>query len=90
MGKPKVARLVELFKKYKGIRIIVDSKIRASGIETALAESGIKGRIDVLVDVDVGLNRTGVAPQNTLTLAKYIATLPHLYLISVQGYKGYL
>lgn len=83
MGKPKVARLVKLFKKHKGIRIIIDSEIRVSRIKTVLAESGIKGRINILVDVDIRLNYTGIALQNTLILIKYITTLPHLYLISI-------
>ncbi len=90
VGKPKVARLVELFRKHRGIRIVVDSEIGASGIESALAESGTDGRIDVLVDLDVGLNRTGVAPGNALALARHVATLPHLRLIGVQGYEGHL
>ncbi|KAB8068097.1 hypothetical protein BDV29DRAFT_185146 [Aspergillus leporis] len=91
IGKPKVQRLVELFKKHKTIRIVVDSEVGATTINDALAEAGIAEPISVLVDLDVGLHRTGVPnAQSALTLARYISTLRHLRLIGVQGYEGHL
>lgn len=91
VGAPKVRRLVELFKKNKSLRIVVDSEHGASAINSALAESGIAEPITVLIDLDVGLHRTGVAPgPAVLALAQYIATLKHLRLIGIQGYEGHL
>ncbi|KAL4869594.1 hypothetical protein BDV12DRAFT_167658 [Aspergillus spectabilis] len=91
VGKAKVARLVELFRKHKDIRIVVDSEVGASAINDALAQSGIKEPIAALVDLDVGLHRTGVAAGGpALALARHISTLPHLHLIGVQGYEGHL
>ncbi|KAF3804274.1 D-threonine aldolase [Colletotrichum gloeosporioides] len=91
IGAPKVKRLVELFRKHRDIRIVVDSEVGATAINDALAQSGIDQPITTLIDLDVGLHRTGVAPgEPALALAKHIATLPHLRLIGVQGYEGHL
>jgi D-serine deaminase-like pyridoxal phosphate-dependent protein len=91
IGAPKVQRLVELFKEYKDIRIVVDSEEGASAVNNALAQSGIAEPIQTLIDLDVGLHRTGVQPGlPALQLARHIATLPHLKLIGIQGYEGHL
>jgi D-serine deaminase-like pyridoxal phosphate-dependent protein len=91
IGAPKVQRLVELFKEYKDIRIVVDSEEGASAIDHALSQSGIAEPIQTLIDLDVGLHRTGVQPGlPTLQLARHLATLPHLKLIGIQGYEGHL
>ncbi|KAF7590230.1 hypothetical protein BBP40_003114 [Aspergillus hancockii] len=91
IGAPKVKRLVELFRKHKNIRIVVDSEVGASAINDALAQAGIAEPIAVLVDLDVGLHRTGVANAETaLALARHIGTLRHLRLIGVQGYEGHI
>jgi len=91
IGTPKVRRLVDLFRKHQNIRIVVDSEIGATAINSALAQSGIAEPISVLIDLDVGLHRTGVAPgEPALVLARHISTLEHLRLIGVQGYEGHL
>ncbi|KAM5343338.1 hypothetical protein ACJ41O_014304 [Fusarium nematophilum] len=91
IGKHKVKRLVELFRKHKNIRIVIDSAAGATAINDALAQSGITEPISVLVDLDVGLRRTGVAAgEPALALAKHIGALQHLRLIGVQGYEGHL
>lgn len=90
IGAPKVARLVELFKKNPEIRIVVDSAVGATAINNALAQAGISSPLNVLIDVDVGLHRTGINPTEAPALARHIATLKHLHLIGVQGYEGHL
>ena len=91
IGKTKVNRLVELFSKHRNIRIVVDNEDGAGAINDAIAKSGVSDQISVLIDVNVGLNRTGVLPgQPALALAKHVSTLKHLRLIGVQGYEGHL
>lgn len=93
IGKPKVARLVELWKQYKTVKIVMDSEVGARAINDAIAESGVSAddKISVLIDLDVGLHRTGVQPGDpALQLAQCIASLPHLDLIGIQGYEGHL
>ena len=91
VGPAKVKRLVELFRKYPKIRIVVDSEIGASAINEALASSEIAEPITTLIDLDVGLHRTGVSPgEPALALARHVGGLKHLKLIGVQGYEGHL
>ncbi|KAJ5766084.1 uncharacterized protein N7511_003700 [Penicillium nucicola] len=91
VGPAKVRRLVELFRKYPKIRIVVDSEIGASAINDALETSGIAEPITTLIDLDVGLHRTGVSPgEPALALARHVGGLKHLKLIGVQGYEGHL
>ncbi|KAH6870569.1 hypothetical protein BKA58DRAFT_385318 [Alternaria rosae] len=91
IGPAKVARLVELVKKYKDVRIVVDSIEGAGAIEKALSESGFEGTVMTLIDLDVGLHRTGVQPgQPASDLARFVASSKHLKLIGVQGYEGHL
>ncbi|PLB49624.1 putative amino acid aldolase [Aspergillus steynii IBT 23096] len=91
IGKPKVKRLVEMFQTHRNIRIVVDCETGAAAINDELAQSGVSEPISVLIDLDVGLGRTGAAAGNpALTLAKYLATLPYMRLIGIQGYEGHL
>lgn len=91
IGAPKVKRLVELFRKNRNIRIVMDSEVGATAINNALSQSGIAEPISTLIDLDVGLHRTGVAAgEPVLALARHIDTLKHLRLIGVQGYEGHI
>ncbi|EUC38944.1 hypothetical protein COCCADRAFT_371 [Bipolaris zeicola 26-R-13] len=92
VGAAKVARLVELLEKYPEVRIVVDSVQGAAAIDDALAERGFKGKeVKTLVDLDVGLHRTGVQPGvPAKELAAFVAQTRHLELIGVQGYEGHL
>ncbi|CAO2651008.1 Nn.00g093050.m01.CDS01 [Neocucurbitaria sp. VM-36] len=91
VGAAKVQRLVELFRGFRSIRIVVDSEEGAKAIDEALEKSGIEDPITTLIDLDVGLHRTGVQPgEPALKLARYVASLKHLRLIGVQGYEGHL
>lgn len=91
IGAAKVKRLVELFRKNKEIRIVVDSESGAKAIDEALGNRGIEDPITTLIDLDVGLHRTGVQPgEPALKLAQFVASCKHLNLIGVQGYEGHL
>lgn len=91
IGPAKVQRLVELYRKHRKIRIVVDSEAGATAIDEALAKAGIDEPISVLIDLDVGLHRTGVLPGDpAMTLAQHVQSLKHLKLIGLHGYEGHL
>jgi D-serine deaminase-like pyridoxal phosphate-dependent protein len=91
IGQVKVRRLVELFRKHNKIRIVIDSEVGATAINDELAASGIEEPISVLIDLDVGLHRTGIAAgEPAMALARHISGLKHLKMIGVQGYEGHL
>lgn len=96
IGEAKVQRLVELFsrKENRRLRIVVDSEVGVKAIDEAFARSGVDfegDKIMTLVDLDVGLKRTGVqAGEPALRLAKCVSESRHLRLMGVQGYEGHL
>lgn len=91
IGAQKVKRLVNLYREHKKIQIVVDSEVGAEAINEALEASDISEPIAVLIDLDVGLHRTGVAlGEPALALASRISELKNLRLIGVQGYEGHL
>jgi D-serine deaminase-like pyridoxal phosphate-dependent protein len=63
-----------------------------AGTASALAASArrLGTRIKVLVDVDAGLGRTGVAPDRAETLADLVCRSPGLELVGVQAYAGHV
>lgn len=92
IGPVKVARLVELFREHRSIRIVVDCEQGARAINEAIERSGIGEAITTLIDLDVGLHRTGVQPgEPSLSLARFMRShCKWLNLIGVQGYEGHL
>lgn len=92
VGAVKVARLVELFRSHRKLRIVVDDRDAAQAIDEALARDGAPERLMTLIDLDVGLHRTGVQPgAPARDLARFVATqCPRLRLIGVQGYEGHI
>lgn len=91
IGKPKVARLVALFRQHPQVKVVLDSAAGATMINQALEEAGIAAPLQVLIDLDVGQNRTGIAPgAPALELARTIGRLKNLRLIGLQGYEGHL
>lgn len=91
IGAPKVQRLVELWSQHRGIQVVVDSEAGAGAVEEEMVRRGVQGEMRVLIDLDVGLHRTGVQPgEAARALARYVAGLKHLKLMGVQGYEGHL
>jgi len=82
-------RLARLNEKLADFMIVADSAVCVDGYAQAGAASG--KRLKVLVDVDVGLHRTGILPgEPALGLAKRIAASPHLQFVGLQAYAGQL
>ena len=71
------------------VRVAVDSTVGADALSDAARSAG--GTIGVLVDLDVGLHRTGVqTPQEALALAQYVSRKPHLRLDGLMFYPGHV
>lgn len=95
VGKSKLQRLLNLLDDPRNmIKVVVDSRQGADALNGIVAQqvnSDIPRRLPVLIEVNVGQNRCGVEPGTaTLELAQYVATLPHLNLLGLQGYEGHL
>jgi 3-hydroxy-D-aspartate aldolase len=86
VGGQKLARLCALARIAK-VAVCVDDAAQVAAIEAAAADAGI--RMTVLVEIDVGAARCGVAPgPDAVALAKLIAGSKHLIFGGLQAYQG--
>lgn len=82
-----IDRLAKLAVTDDGLMAVVDHPGVAERIDAALAAAGAK--LDVIIDIDPGIARTGVASaEAAVALAKTIAASPHLEYRGVQFYCG--
>ena len=82
----KIKRLVEILAAAPSVMVVVDHRDSVASLDAALRERGLS--MGVLLDVDVGLNRTGVHPADAPALADYILTHETLRLRGIQAYAG--
>ncbi|TXT58232.1 MAG: Alanine racemase [Promethearchaeota archaeon] len=83
-----IERMV-LLNKYIDIRCCVDSKKNIDDINRIASK--YNSTLELLIDVDLGMGRTGVKPgEPALDLANYIREKSHLKLVGLQGYEGHL
>lgn len=87
VGPTKVAELARIAGMAQVI-VAVESVYNANELSKAAVRAG--SRIDVLVEIDVGLHRAGVRSQDeALALGRHVAKLPGLRLQGVLGYEGH-
>jgi D-serine deaminase-like pyridoxal phosphate-dependent protein len=85
-GAGKLDRLAALARRAK-IAVCVDDPGNVAEMEAAAAKAGVT--LDVLVEIDVGARRCGIAPgMPAARLAKQIASSPHLTFAGLQAYQG--
>ena len=86
VGASKLARLAALARIAR-MAVCADHPAQVAAIETAAADAGV--RLPVLVEIDVGAGRCGVAPgPDAVALAKRIAQSRHLMFGGLQAYHG--
>jgi D-serine deaminase-like pyridoxal phosphate-dependent protein len=86
-GPVKLARLARLRERWPeaSVRVVVDSWTGAQALDAVLGDP-----LPVLIDINVGQNRCGVAPDDAVEVARRLATLERVRVIGVQGYEGNL
>jgi D-serine deaminase-like pyridoxal phosphate-dependent protein len=82
----KAARLVKLLATSPSLMTVVDHAQSIELLDRVLTDAG--HAMDVLVDIDVGLQRTGVPPAGALELAELVLASKHLRLKGIQAYAG--
>jgi D-serine deaminase-like pyridoxal phosphate-dependent protein len=88
VGPAKAARLAAL-NRQAVVRSAVDCAANVTELGRAAVAAGVI--IPVLVEVDIGMGRCGVAPgAATVALARQVAATPGLRFAGLQGYEGHL
>ena len=87
---PSVARLLALAARFPQVtfRAVVDDENAARAIADAAVRAGLV--IDLLVDLDVGMHRTGVEPELALPLCRLLTTLDGVTFGGLHAYDGHL
>lgn len=87
---PAVGRLLTLSQTYPGVtfRAVVDDEGAARALGAAFAGAG--RTIDLLVDLDVGMHRTGIDPSLAAPLYELLASLPGVTPGGLHAYDGHL
>jgi D-serine deaminase-like pyridoxal phosphate-dependent protein len=69
--------------------VCIDSVDNARELDAAFRGAG--KRLRVLIEVDIGMNRAGVAPgRDVVALARELARLPGLRLVGVEGWEAHV
>jgi D-serine deaminase-like pyridoxal phosphate-dependent protein len=85
-GAAKLDRLAALARQAK-VAVCVDDADNVAELEAAAARAGVA--LDVLVEIDVGARRCGIAPGvPAARIAELVAKAPHLGFAGLQAYHG--
>ncbi len=84
----KINSVLQIISVSPALMVTLDHPSEAENLNTALHSKGLK--IDVLLDIDAGLRRTGVQPSGALKLADFILSKKNLRLRGIQAYAGHL
>ncbi|MBI1361568.1 MAG: DSD1 family PLP-dependent enzyme [Alphaproteobacteria bacterium] len=83
---PGIERLIALNQRIGDLRVVTDNP---TNVQALMNAATTEKPLQVLVDIDPGIRRTGVAsPEAALALAKQIAAAPSLRFLGVQYYCG--
>jgi D-threonine aldolase len=86
VGEAKIERLARLAREAR-VAVLADDARNAAQLDAVAARRGV--RLDVLVELDVGAQRCGVAPgEPTLALARVIAGARNLRFAGLHAYHG--
>ncbi len=86
---PKLQRLVGLIKKYPATKFscLVDNRHSAEEQSTVFMSNGL--RVPVYLDLNVGMNRTGIPPgEQAVDLYQYCSALKGIHPVGLHAYDG--
>jgi D-serine deaminase-like pyridoxal phosphate-dependent protein len=86
---PKARRLSELIKKfpYATFSCLIDNLETAKALDSVFSQ---QDRLRVYIDLNVGMNRTGITPVLAFNLYQSCNALQHIVIIGLHAYDGHL
>jgi D-threonine aldolase len=87
---PKIKRLIQLVKKYPDstFSCLVDNSENAQTLSNLFRDAHLNA--PVYIDLNVGMNRTGISPENALDLYSKISALQSITVLGLHAYDGHL
>jgi D-serine deaminase-like pyridoxal phosphate-dependent protein len=87
---PKLLRFIQLIKTYPDtvFSCLVDNAGTAEAVSQAAVANNIT--IPVYIDLNIGMNRTGIAPANALALYMACADIPGIAISGLHAYDGHI
>lgn len=87
---PKIVRFLNLMKRYPSTHFscLVDSEEAARVLAKDARNQNLE--VDVFIDVNIGMNRTGVLPKEALALYTACKELQSIRVIGLHGYDGHI
>ena len=87
VGPHKTLRLANL-SRYTAVKVVVDSEANITELSRSAGAKGVE--IGILVDVDTGMQRTGVAPgDEAVTLSRLVHATPGLCYLGLMSWEGH-
>jgi len=87
---PKLRRFVSLIEKYPATQFSCLTDNRTAANDQSIAFAGNHLSLSVYIDLNVGMNRTGILPAEAFDLFKYCSTLKGLTVAGLHVYDGHL
>ena len=88
VGDTKLDRLVNVSEKLGAFATTVDGPGNIEPLQTAAADHD--AIVDAVLEIDIGLERVGVAPEDAPEMARYLADQPNLNFAGVMAYEGHI
>lgn len=87
---PKLDRFVQLIKKYEDTKFscLTDDPGAANKMAKLFSENGLN--VSVYIDINIGMNRTGIAPANTVRLYADCSKMKGIVPVGLHVYDGHL
>jgi len=86
---PRGVRLSQLIKKYPATQFacLIDNEVTASELSNTAVANGVT--INIYLDLNVGMSRTGILPENALPLFLFCQSLAGITPIGLHAYDGH-
>jgi D-serine deaminase-like pyridoxal phosphate-dependent protein len=86
---PRKLRLIQLIKKFPSTKFssLIDNEVTAKELASTADEHGIV--VNVFLDLNVGMNRTGIVPEKALPLFLFCQSLQGIMPIGLHAYDGH-
>jgi D-serine deaminase-like pyridoxal phosphate-dependent protein len=86
--RPKLDRLVRLSESVDSFATTVDSKGNVDPLQAAAADHD--ATVDVVLELDIGLNRVGADPADAVELAQYVSDAPNLEFRGIMAFEAHI